>query len=204
MFPVMLNLAGRVVVVVGSGAVGTRKAAAATAAGATVRIVDPVAYNSPTQLAEAYRPEHLDGAFLVFACATPSVNAQVVADCRSRGILVNSASDPTAGDFTLPSVVRSGDLTLAISTGGAAPALARRLREKFEAEFDAAFADWLRVLAEVRTVVLAEVPDPIRRRELLDSFAHWPWLTRLRAEGADAVKIAMLNMMGSAWRPESI
>jgi len=191
-FPVMLNLAGRVVVVVGGGAVGTRKAAAATAAGATVRVVDPVGCNSPTHLAEAYRPEHLAGAFLVFACATPSVNAQVVADCRSRGILVNSATDPTAGDFTLPSVVRSGDLTLAISTGGAAPALARRLREKFEAEFDAAFAEWLQVLAEVRTVVLAEVPDPIRRRELLDSFADWHWLTRLRAEGPNAVKAAML------------
>ena len=194
MFPVVLNLAGRLVVVVGVGAVGTRKAAAAVAAGATVRIVDPVAVGVNV-ISEAYRPEHLDGAFLVFACATPLVNAQVVADAHERGILANSATDPNGGDFTLPSVVRSGELTLAISTGGAAPALARRLREKFEAEFDSTFAEWLRLLADVRVIVLAEVPDPIRRRELLDDFADWPWLERLRAEGSEIVKATMLETL---------
>jgi len=193
-FPVVLNLAGRLVVVVGVGAVGTRKAAAAVAAGATVRIVDPVAVGVNV-ISEAYRPEHLDGAFLVFACATPLVNAQVVADAHERGILANSATDPNGGDFTLPSVVRSGELTLAISTGGAAPALARRLREKFEAEFDSTFAEWLRLLADVRVIVLAEVPDPIRRRELLDDFADWPWLERLRAEGSEIVKATMLETL---------
>lgn len=201
MFPVTLNLAGRLVVVVGCGAVGTRKAAAALAAGATVRVVDPgdelgglmlPAHSNATHVPEAYRPEHLDGAFLVFACATPDVNSAVVTNARSRGVLVNTASDPAAGDFAVPAVVRAGDLTLAIGTGGAAPALARRVREKLEAEFDAAFAEWLRVLAEVRTEVLAGVPDPARRRELLDGFADWPWLARLRAEGADAVRAAML------------
>jgi precorrin-2 dehydrogenase/sirohydrochlorin ferrochelatase len=192
-FPVTLNLAGRLAVVVGGGAVGSRKAAAAHAAGAVVRVVDPIAAAVGTAqlISEPYHPDHLTGAFLAFACATPDVNGRVVADARTRGILVSSASDPTAGDFTLPSVVRSGDLTLAVATGGAAPSLSRRIREKLEGEYDAAFADWLRVLAEVRTVVLAEVPDAARRRELLDSFADWPWLARLRAEGAEAVKAAM-------------
>ncbi|MFO0822774.1 MAG: bifunctional precorrin-2 dehydrogenase/sirohydrochlorin ferrochelatase [Gemmataceae bacterium] len=197
-FPVMLNVAGRIVVVVGGGAVGTRKAAAAIAAGATVRVIDPaeqLARQDITHIREAYHPAHLNGAFLVFACATSSVNAQVVADAQARNILVNSATDPAAGDFTLPSVVRCGDLTLAMSTGGAAPALARRLREKFEAEFDTAFADWLRVLAEVRSVVLAEVPDEARRRELLEGFADWPWLLRVRADGADAVRAEMLSQI---------
>ncbi|WP_439631596.1 precorrin-2 dehydrogenase/sirohydrochlorin ferrochelatase family protein [Gemmata sp.] len=203
MFPVTLNLAGRLAVVVGGGAVGSRKAAAARAAGAAVRIVDPVGAASGTAqlISEPYRPDHLTGAFLVFACATPTVNARVVADAHSRGILVNSASDPSAGDFTLPSVVRSGDLTLAIGTGGAAPSLARRIREKLEGEFDAAFADWLCVLAEVRIVVFAEVPDADRRRELLDAFADWPWLARLRAEGAEAVKAAMLAEVSGGTMP---
>jgi precorrin-2 dehydrogenase/sirohydrochlorin ferrochelatase len=197
--PVMLDLTGRLVVVVGAGAVGMRKSAAALAAGAAVKVIDPILPDpiadtpgSPIHVPEAYHPQHLDGARLVFACATPEVNARVVADARSRGLWVNSATDPAAGDFALPSVVRVGDLTLAVSTGGAAPALARRLREKLEAEFDATFAEWVRVLAEVRTVVLAEVADAAHRRELLDGFADWPWLARIRAEGAIAVKAAML------------
>lgn len=197
--PVVLNLAGRLVVVVGGGAVGTRKAAAALAAGAVVRVVDPNTSVSDASteacVQEPYQPEHLDGAFLVFACATPEVNARVVGDARARRILVNSATDPANCDFTLPSVVRSGGLALAVSTGGAAPALARRIREKLEAEFDATFAEWVAVLAEVRAVVLAEVTDPVRRRELLDAFADWPWLAWLRAEGADAVRSAMLALV---------
>jgi precorrin-2 dehydrogenase/sirohydrochlorin ferrochelatase len=79
-----------------------------------------------------------------------------------------------------------------VSTGGTSPALARRIREKLETQFDAAFAEWVRVLGEVRAVVLEVVTDPARRRELLDDFADWPWLARVRSEGADAVKAAML------------
>jgi precorrin-2 dehydrogenase / sirohydrochlorin ferrochelatase len=201
---VTLDVTGRLVVVVGAGAVGVRKAAAAIAAGAVVKVIDPISHpvthapGSPQHISEPYRPDHLDGARLVFACATPEVNARVVADARSRGIWVNSATAPATGDFLLPSVVRSGDLTLAISTGGAAPALARHVREKLEAEFDAVFAEWVRVLAEVRVAVLAEVADEHRRRELLDGFADWPWLERLRNEGGEVVKAAMLAEVSEA------
>lgn len=186
MFPITLNLSGRRVLVVGSGAVGQRKAAAARNAGALVSVVDPA-------LNEPYRPDHLDGMALAFACATPEVNAQVVADAQARGVWVNSASAPDAGDFALPSVVRAGALTIAVGTGGAAPALARRIREKLEAQFDAAFADWVALLDELRAEVRTTIPDPARRRELLDAFADWPWLERLRIEGANAVRAAMRN-----------
>ena len=209
-FPVFLNLAGRVVVVVGGGKVGSRKAAAALAAGASVRVIDPTPAPLPiahlpdssevVHVAESYRSDHLDGACLVFAAATPEVNSRVVADANIRGIWVNSATDPAAGDFILPSVIRSANLTVATSTAGAAPALARRVREKLEAEFDAAFAEWVQVLGEVRTVVLAVVADPVIRRELLDGFADWPWLTRLRAEGTASVRTAMLEIVSTRGR----
>ncbi len=200
MLPISLDVTGKLLLIVGGGAVGSRKAIAARTAGAIVRIVDPniAARMHPpldhacTLLHEAYRPEHLDGVFLAFACATPVVNEQVVADAHARGILVNSATAPHTGNVTLPSVVRSGDLSIAINTGGAAPALARRIREKLETEFDAAYANWVRLLAEVRTIALADVTDPVQRRQLLDGFADWPWLTRLRDEGIDATKAAML------------
>jgi precorrin-2 dehydrogenase/sirohydrochlorin ferrochelatase len=196
MFPVTLDLTGRTVVAVGYGAVGRRKAAAAQAAGAGVVVVDPLQGPDPDRpshlwVAEPYRPAHLDVAALVFACAPPDVNARVVADCRARNIWVNSASDPAAGDFSLPAVHAVGGLWVAVSTGGAAPGLARRVRDRVAGQFDAAFAAWVDLLNEVRGEVLATVPDPARRRQLLDGFADWAWLDRLRAEGAEAVRAAI-------------
>jgi len=200
MFPISLNLAGKLVAVVGGGAVGVRKLAALLDGGAHVRVIDPRPLALPPgveHVAEAYRAEHLERAVLAFACATPSVNARVVADCRERGVWVNAASSPEDGDFALPAVVRRGAFTLAVGTGGASPALARRVREKLEAEFDATFEEWVRLLADVRREVLAHVPDEARRRALLDSFAEWEWLERLRAEGADAVLKAMRATFGA-------
>ncbi|HEX4613222.1 MAG TPA: NAD(P)-dependent oxidoreductase, partial [Urbifossiella sp.] len=140
---------------------------------------------------EPYRPDHLAAAALVFACAPAEVNARVVADARAGGVWVNSASDPAVGDFTLPAVFSTGGLTVAVGTGGAAPALARRVRDRLAAQFDAAFAAWVELLNEARGEVLAAVPDPARRRELLDGFADWPWLDRVRAEGVEAARAAM-------------
>ncbi|QDU21681.1 precorrin-2 dehydrogenase/sirohydrochlorin ferrochelatase family protein [Urbifossiella limnaea] len=200
MFPVTLDLAGRTVVVVGYGAVGRRKAATAAAAGAHVVVVDP-AVSSVTGVpglairCENYAPHQLSGAALVFACATPEVNARVVADGRTRGIWVNSATNPTDGDFTLPAVHAAGRLTLAVATGGASPALARRVRDQLADQFDATFEAWVELLNEVRGQVFVTVSDPARRRVLLDGFADWPWLDRLRSEGAEAVRAAMIEVV---------
>jgi precorrin-2 dehydrogenase/sirohydrochlorin ferrochelatase len=197
--PIVLYVRGKCAVVVGGGAVGARKLAALVESGAAVRVIDPRPLPDlpagVVHIAEAYCAEHLDGAALAFACATPAVNEQVVSDSRAVGVWVCSASDPAGGDFALPAVVRRGDFALAVSTGGATPALARRVREKLEAEFDDAFAEWVRVLADLRRDVLATVGDEARRRELLDGFASWEWLTRLRADGAEAVLKAMRDLL---------
>jgi siroheme synthase-like protein len=195
-FPAFLNLAGRLALVVGGGPVGRRKAAALRAAGARVRLVclegPPSGPADPNLhwLTEPYRPSHLDGATLVVAAGPPEVNARVLADARARGLWASSASDPGAGDFILPATVRRGEFVLAVSTGGAAPGLARAVRRRLEAEFDESFAAWVELLAQLRPLVL-RLPDARRRRALFARLCAWEWLERLRRDGADEVRAAM-------------
>jgi precorrin-2 dehydrogenase/sirohydrochlorin ferrochelatase len=198
MFPLVLEVRDRLAVVVGGGRVGRRKAEALLAAGARVRLVCREPRPSEERSAALdwitadYVAMQLTGAALVFAAAPVEINARVVADARARGIWVNDAADPSAGDFHLPAVVRRGDFLLAVSTGAAAPALARAVKERLELEYDDAFAAWVALLGELRDLVQARVSDSERRRALLEEFSRWEWLDRLRRDGVDRVREGML------------
>lgn len=199
MFPIFLNLKGPCCLVVGSGAVGRRKATALLHADADVRLVslEPRApldtARQPEWLQGNYREEHLEGVVLAFAAATPAVNDRVVADSRARGIWVNVADDPDKGDFYLPATLRRGGLAIAVSTGGAAPGLAAAIRDRLEWEFDDAFGQWIALLAEFRPIILERVTDPQRKHDLFAHLMEWSWLERLRMEGVTAVREAMLK-----------
>jgi precorrin-2 dehydrogenase/sirohydrochlorin ferrochelatase len=204
MLPLFLNLTGRLAVVIGGGAVGRRKAAAALAAGARVRLVclEPrpgdEAHPSLEWHTEPYAPAHLESAVLVFAAGPPEVNARVVAEARARGVWVNVANDSAASDFLMPSTVRRGEFMVAVSTGGAAPALARRVRRQLEVQFDEAFGQWVALLAELRPIVLSSGLDAERRRLLFERWCAPVWLERLRREGVAAVREALWAELHSA------
>jgi precorrin-2 dehydrogenase/sirohydrochlorin ferrochelatase len=203
MLPLVFDVRGRTVLVVGAGVVGRRKATAVADAGGRVRLVDPDptrwSHESPRidRRVESYAADHLDGVALVFACATAEVNEAVVADARSRGVWVCDAADATRGDFHLSGIVRRGELTIAVSTGGAAPALAARITDELTERYDDAYAEWVRVLAVVRTAVMREVPNLDERRRLLRGFADPFWLGRIRTAGPDVVLAEMLQRVAA-------
>lgn len=203
MLPLFLDITDRLVVVIGGGPVGRRKASAVLAAGGRVRLVclepRPAEMDDPRLdwRTEAYAPDHLDGAALVFAAGPPELNAQVVADARACGVWVNAASEPAAGDFFVPATVRRGDFVLAISSGGAAPALTQIVRERLEAEFDEAFGVWVSLLAEVRPLVMQRIADDEKRRNALTALCQWHWLDRLRNEDVQNVRAAMYAVLGT-------
>lgn len=197
MFPLFLNLTDRLIAVVGGGPVGRRKASAVLSAGGRVRLIclesRPLDMDNPhlDWRREAYEPNHLDGAALVFAAGPPELNARVVADARARGIWVNAASEPEMGDFFLPATVRRGEFVLAIGTGGAAPFLAQFIRERLETEYDEVFGVWVQLLGEMRPLVRERIADADKRRIVLTSLCQWQWLERLRREEVAEVRAAM-------------
>lgn len=159
-YPVNLRLRSRRCVVVGGGAVAVRKIGALLDADADVVVFAPDvrpeidAWESARRIRVeriAYEPGQLEGAFLAIAATNRGdVNRAVARDAGGRGILVNVADDPAACDFTLPAVARGREWSIAISTGGASPALARRLREMLVSEWGASIDALLAWLGEAR------------------------------------------------------
>jgi siroheme synthase-like protein len=159
-YPLVLRLASRRCVVVGGGAVATRKVQSLVGCGADVTVVAPDLSSEIEGLAgtgrlraqrRAFEPADLDGAILVFA-ATDSreVNQHVAQAARARGVLVNVADDPSACDFTVPALVRRGDIVLTVSTGGRSPAFARFLREQLDDWLTEARCELLELLSDAR------------------------------------------------------
>ncbi len=182
-FPLSLPLRGRLCLVVGGGEVAARKIRTLLPFGPRLRVVAPELEPSlrrqltpPPEGVELrlrpYASEDLEGVFLAFAAATPEVNAQVAAECRERGILVNTADDPESSDFFLPSHLRRGLLVVAVSTSGASPALSRRLRERLEPLFPSSYAPWTERLALARRRVLSSFPREEERRRVLERLAE--------------------------------
>ena len=160
LFPLFVELEGRPCVVLGGGAVAERKVEGLLAAGAVVTVVSPVITDPLAELASAGRIAHvarayaegdLAGAALAFAATDDGrVNAAVAREGRARGVWVNAADDPAHCDAILPAIVRRGAVTVAVSTGGASPALARAVRERIEAALPEAYGPLAEVAADAR------------------------------------------------------
>ncbi len=173
-YPVQLNLSGRLCVVVGGGAVGRRKLAGLSRAGARVRVIDadpasvPPTDNTLEFLPRPYRDGDLEGAFLAFAAtADPAVNAAVAAEARRRGIPINRADDAAACDFLLPANLRRGDLLFSVASGGRSPALAAILRDRLAEHFGPEWGAVLDIAAALRRKRLTPLEKTKYNHEIL-------------------------------------
>lgn len=162
LYPIFIEAKNRKVLVIGGGNVGAEKVRGLLAAEAHITVVSPALIEELRghaetgrihHLARPYHEDDLDGGWEWVMVATDdgAINAEVARAARKRGLWVNAADDPEHCDFILPAVVRKGKITIAASTSGTSPALARRLREELEAYFTEEMPALADLLAEVRT-----------------------------------------------------
>lgn len=175
-YPIMLEVAGRRCVVIGDDAVREGKVEGLLAGGASdvlvlasgpaPRLADLEAVEGVTIERRAWQPEDLDDAFLVLgASRNADERAAIAVEARRRRTLVNVIDDIPQCDFAAPSVVRRGELLLAIGTGGASPALARRLRERLALSYGPEWIEVLQILREVREETKPSLPSFRERAE---------------------------------------
>ncbi len=205
-YPVLLDLAGRRCVMVGGGIIAGRRVDGLLTAGARVTVISPRLTRTLAALAAEGRIDHeareyrdgdLDGADLAFvATDAGEVNAAVAREAQARGVWINAADDPARCTFILPALVRRGDLTVAVATGGSSPALARAIREELETYLTDDYATLAAIAAEARREVRAAgrpvTADAWRR-------ALGPEVRRLIVErGRDDAKQRLLELLGVA------
>lgn len=190
LYPIFANLNQRPVLVVGGGAVGERKVAALRKTGAVIMAVAPrVSANLQAwakagfirHIPEAFHESQLDRIWLVVAATDDrALNQRIAAEAWRRCIFVNVVDDMALSSFQVPALVDRSPLMIAISTGGAAPAFARLIRERIESLLDASLGPLTDLVARYRIRIRTRIPDTARRRRFFERLFHGPVAGLLR------------------------
>jgi precorrin-2 dehydrogenase / sirohydrochlorin ferrochelatase len=181
LFPMFIKLQAKQILVVGAGTVGEEKIAGLLETGARIRVVALETTANVREWAgegrirldlQAFSSDDLNGIFLaVVATSTRSLNERIYHEAQQRGVLCNVVDVPDLCDFFYPSVVRRGDLQIAVSTAGRSPSLAQKIRQQLEQQFGQGYADWVAELGETRRLILASNLERERKLDLLHSLA---------------------------------
>lgn len=211
-YPVLMDVRGRTCLVVGGGAVGSRKALGLARAGAAVKVVSPkmapeleaaaktASAGTIELIVRPFDPRDLDGVSLVFAATnSKALNGQVRQAAARANVLCNAADGEDKGDFILPSVVARGDLLIAISTCGASPALAKRLRQDLEQEFGPEYGDLATLLASVRKQLLALGHDPAGHKQVLTALVEKDLAPLIAAREHSKINEILYQVLGDGF-----
>jgi precorrin-2 dehydrogenase / sirohydrochlorin ferrochelatase len=176
----MLRLDGKKVVVVGGGRVAERKVSGLLETGAQICVISPAATATLKTLAangeinwqaRGFEVSDIKGAFIIFAATNDSKVNQFVKEAAAPHQLVAVADDPECSDFHVPAHFKRGRLSIAVSTGGASPILAKKIRDQLETQFEPGYEDYLEFLFSKRQWILQEIKEPALKNKLLVALA---------------------------------
>ena len=192
----LIGLQTQQAVVIGGGSVAGRKVEGLLAAEFQVKVISPeltsklqplVSSGAITFIQRSYQYGDLDNAFLVIAATNDlAVNQAVWAEAVQRGCLINSVDDPQHSNFILPAVLQRGEMSIAISTGGGSPALARRLRERLEDSIGPEYGTLTEIMAELRPELINAFPPGEARLQAALRIVDSNILHIIQNQGRDA------------------
>lgn len=213
-YPINLNIKNRPCLVVGGGAVGTRKVITLLDCGARVTVVSPdpttqlknLAAEGSIQLKERpYQSDDVKKMFLIIGATNDErLNRQISTDAEHLSILCNIADRPEICNFILPAIVRRGDLTFAISTSGQSPALAKKLRLELETQFGKEYADFLRLMGAIREKLLSQAHEPEAHKPLFNELIDRDLIGLIKANNTKGINALLHDVLGEGFKIEDL
>jgi precorrin-2 dehydrogenase / sirohydrochlorin ferrochelatase len=185
-YPVVLRLEGKKVVIVGGGKVAERKVTGLLGTGAEVIVVSPEVTDGIERLEregsidwkqKSFSDSDINDAFMIFAATNNKELNQLIRSSAGAHQLVTIADDPAGSNFHVPAHFQRGRLSIAVSTEGASPTLASKIREQLEEQFDDSYTDYLEFLSSKRKWILKEVENGSLKRKLLKAIVSTEFLT---------------------------
>jgi precorrin-2 dehydrogenase/sirohydrochlorin ferrochelatase len=213
-YPVNLDIKDRDCLVVGGGAVGTRKVNTLLACGARVTVVSPHPTPRLKELdttgsivlkARPYRSEDINSMFLVIgATDDEDLNRQISNDAERIGTLCNIADRPEVCNFILPAIISRGDLMITISTSGKSPALAKKLRQQLESRFGEEYADFLRLMGAIRGKLLSQSHEPEAHKDLFNQLIDRDLIGMIKANKTKEISTLLFEVLGEGYKVEDL
>lgn len=213
-YPVNLDIQNRRCLVVGGGSVGTRKVGTLLECGAMVTVVSPLVTEELLELSDSktvklkqrhYQTSDLTGMFLVIgATDNEESNWRIHADAERIGKLCNIADRPEVCNFILPSVVKRGDLLIAVSTSGKSPAFAKKLRKDFEKEFGEEYADFLHLMGAIRKKLLLKKHEPEVHKPLFEKLINKGLVDMIRENRKEDINQLLQRVLGKEYDFKSL
>jgi len=213
-YPILVRLHGMKVVIVGGGVVAQRKIDTLLAYDADVHVVAlDLTPKLRTYLEEQriklsgheFEDRHLDGAFIVIAATDdPLLNRQVSERASARGLLINAVDQPADCNFFVPSILRRGDLTVAVSTSGKSPAFAKKVREGLEERFGDEYGSFLILMGCLREEILEKRLSQEENRRIFHQLVNSPILDAIAKKNWSEVTTILNGIMDTQKSAEDV
>ncbi|MFT8314526.1 MAG: bifunctional precorrin-2 dehydrogenase/sirohydrochlorin ferrochelatase [Clostridium sp.] len=204
-YPIMLNVKGKKCGVIGGGKVAYRKITTLLECGAEVLVISReiiqdikmlVNENKVIYLEDNYDFKYISDSYLVYAATNEKdINEKIYKQCNEKNILVNVVDEPDICNFIVPSKIKRGDLTIAVSTNGKSPMLAKKIREDLEQIYDDKFEIFLDIMGQIRKEAFVILKDSRVRSEFYKHIVYSDFINRLSCHNREGIKKEIMDIL---------